>query len=317
MRLEAERRFCGNDSEVLTGQDVEMTEKDGLATLLDPRTANCMHLTERGVDIKRFKERLKEEYVKFGLRAYQWRTREKPPPESDPESDEDSETKVKERKERQTEMAVELWDSEVDEEEVAAPEKLPSKPKAPKLSLADKIAAEMREVKNSLQTSFSHHHKAYVQQANSIPWRSLNGYGVTVPKERELTWKDLWDVDMGTVMREYFFKVDKDESKFGCLPKMAIASEGMMCAVMAASFCERVNSCANLIVTEGNSLLSKEEIDKLTVLRMNKDFMKLMRKNYPEVINSSHAKLGSVVRSEDSREEKEAPDDQPKSVDMG
>ena len=122
---------------------------------------------------------------------------------------------------------------------------------------------------------------------------------------------------MGRVMREYFFKVDKDESKFGCLPKMVIASEGMMCAVMAASFCERVNSCANLIVTEGNSLLSKEEIDKLTVLRMNKDFMKFMRKNYPEVIDSRHAKFGSVVRPEDSREEEEAPEDQPKSVDMG
>ena len=44
--------------------------------------------------------------------------------------------------------------------------------------------------------------------------------------------------------------------------------------------------------------------------------MKLMRNNYPEVINSSHAKFGSVVRPEDSREEEEAPDDQPKSVDM-
>ena len=51
---------------------------------------------------------------------------------------------------------------------------------------------------------------------------------------------------MGRVMREYFFKVDKDESKFGCLPKMTIASEGMMCAVMAASFCESVNSVPTL-----------------------------------------------------------------------
>ena len=112
-------------------------------------------------------------------------------------------------------------------------------------------------------------------------------------------------------------QVDRDESKFGCLPKMAIASEGMMCAVMAASFCERVNSRANLVVTEGSSLLSQEEIDKLVVLRMNKDFMKFMRKNYPEIINSAHAKFGSVVSPEDSREDEAVPDDQPNSVDVG
>ena len=35
------------------------------------------------------------------------------------------------------------------------------------------------------------------------------------------------------------------------------------------------------------------------------------------MINSQHAKFGSVVRQEDSREDKEALDDQPKSVDMG
>ena len=90
---------------------------------------------------------------------------------------------------------------------------------------------------------------------------------------------------------------------------MAIASEGMMCAVMAASFCERVNSRANLVVTEGNSLLSQEEIDKLVVLRMNKEVMKFMRKNYPEIINSAHAKFGSVVSPEDSREDEAVPDD--------
>jgi hypothetical protein len=98
---------------------------------------------------------------------------------------------------------------------------------------------------------------------------------------------------------------------------MAIASEGMMCAVMAASFCEHVNSCANLVVTEGSSLLSQEAIDKIVVLRMNKVFMKFIRKNYPEIINSAHAKLGSVVRPEDSREDEAVPDDQPNSVDVG
>ena len=53
---------------------------------------------------------------------------------------------------------------------------------------------------------------------------------------------------------------------------------------------------ANLVVTEGNSVLSTDEIDKRVVICMNKLFMDFMRKNYPEVINSAHAKYGSVVR---------------------
>ena len=40
-------------------------------------------------------------------------------------------------------------------------------------------------------------------------------------------------------------------------------------------------------------------------------------KNYPEIINSAHAKFGSVVSPEDSKEDAAVPDDQPNSVDMG
>ena len=111
--------------------------------------------------------------------------------------------------------------------------------------------------------------------------------------------------------------MDVDGSKFGHLPKMALASKGMMGVLMAASFCERINSCANLVVTEGNSVLSTDEIDKCVVLRMNKVFMEFMRKNYSEVLQSSHAKHGSVVRVQDCLLEEQKKDDQPASIDMG
>ena len=77
----------------------------------------------------------------------------------------------------------------------------------------------------------------------------------------------------------------------------------------------RINSCANLVVTEGSSLLSTDEIDMLVVLRMNKVFIGFMRQNYPEVIESVHAKYGSVIRVEDCVEE-EYEDEQPASIDM-
>jgi len=112
--------------------------------------------------------------------------------------------------------------------------------------------------------------------------------GVTVPGDRDMTWKDLWKADMGVVMRDYFFKDDVDGSKYGHLPKMAVASKGMMGSLMASSFCERINSCTNLVCSKNNSLLSDDEIDMVVTLRMNRDFMKHMRLNYPEVIKSTH-----------------------------
>ena len=170
----------------MTGDNVEMTDKDGLSSLLDLRTASCMHLSGRaGVDLKRFKSLLKDQYVKFGVRAYKWRTRNKPLPESDPESDEGSQARTTAQQKLPTQMAAELFgsDDEVEDSTPATPAKVLSKPKGQKL--ADKREAKLKEVEQSLQASFSRHHKAYVEQANSIP---LTGYRVTVPEERDITW---------------------------------------------------------------------------------------------------------------------------------
>ena len=43
--------------------------------------------------------------------------------------------------------------------------------------------------------------------------------------------------------------------------------------LMAESFCERVLSCANLVVTDGNTLLDDPEVTMLTILRMSRSFM--------------------------------------------
>ena len=77
---------------------------------------------------------------------------------------------------------------------------------------------------------------------------------------------------------------------------------------MASSFCERINSCANIVVTKDNSLLSDEEIDKVVTLRMNRDFMEYMRTYYPEVIKSVHPKYGTVINADDVRQQREKED---------
>mmetsp|Transcript_28404 Transcript_28404/g.41868 ORF Transcript_28404/g.41868 Transcript_28404/m.41868 type:complete len:98 (-) Transcript_28404:298-591(-) len=61
---------------------------------------------------------------------------------------------------------------------------------------------------------------------------------------------------------------------------MLLGSKGTIGALLASSFCERINSAANLVVTTGNSLLGTDEINMLVTLRMNRGFMQFMKRHY-------------------------------------
>ena len=107
----------------------------------------------------------------------------------------------------------------------------------------------------------------------------------------------LLKADMGKTMKAEFIDKDKDRTKFGYLPAMVTTSKGSIGSLMpvAASFCERVNSAANICVTKGNTLLSDIEVDMVVVLRMNREFMKFMRLNYP---NASRQKFNMAAISD-------------------
>ena len=64
---------------------------------------------------------------------------------------------------------------------------------------------------------------------------------------------------------------------------MATCFKGSIGSLLASSFCERINSCANQVLTLGNTRLSDDEMEKLVMCRMNRDFIVFMRKNYPQV----------------------------------
>ena len=93
--------------------------------------------------------------------------------------------------------------------------------------------------------------------------------------------KDLMPLNVGRVYMD-LIKKDTTQSSYGLIPLMASCSVGQLGALNAESFCERILSCANIIMTEGNTLLSDEELEMLVVLRINKDFMNFMRKEYKE-----------------------------------
>jgi Rad3-related DNA helicase len=75
-----------------------------------------------------------------------------------------------------------------------------------------------------------------------------------------------------------------------------------MGCLMGSSFCERVNSAGNQVVVAGNTMLSDDYIKKLVVLRMNREFMKFMRREYTLNLHQFE-KFGSVARARDQKED--------------
>ena len=76
----------------------------------------------------------------------------------------------------------------------------------------------------------------------------------------------------------------------GLVPLMASCSKGQIGALNAESFCERVLSQSNLVMTDGNTLLSDEEIEMVVILRVNREFMEFMREQQ-EVTDHLKTKL--------------------------
>ena len=56
------------------------------------------------------------------------------------------------------------------------------------------------------------------------------------------------------------------------------------------------------VVSDGNVLLGDDEIDKLVVLRMNREFMKFGRQYYAHRLNGPFSKFGTVLNVESNVE---------------
>ena len=108
-------------------------------------------------------------------------------------------------------------------------------------------------------------------------------------------WDPLMPLDMGMLYRK-IIKSDADRRIYGFIPDMAASSTGQIGALNAESFCERVLSCANDVLTEGNTLLDDEELEMIVILRMNRKFMQFMRANYNHLTNDH---FGFTVVSDD------------------
>ena len=118
----------------------------------------------------------------------------------------------------------------------------------------------------------------------------IDGKNVDVDVNEELDLvADLMTIPIGKIYQDLL-----KDPKFGYLPLMAKASKGQIGTLNAESFCERCLSCANLVMTDGNTLLSDEETGMLTCLRMNESFMDYMRNRSPKV---SRQRLNQTIVS--------------------
>ena len=132
-------------------------------------------------------------------------------------------------------------------------------------------------------------------------WRKLTidwcEYYPSLKGEEQLdTLSHLMPLDIGTLSQIMVSDPERRLFGIGYIPLMASCSHGQLGALNAESFCERVLSCANDVLTTGNTLLSDDEIEMLVVLRMNRDFMQHMRETYNH-LTADH--FGCTVVSEE------------------
>lgn len=73
---------------------------------------------------------------------------------------------------------------------------------------------------------------------------------------------------------------------------MAVASKGLIGALLASIFCKRINSCANRVVTQAISLFAPEEINMLVTFRMNRDFMEFMKSHCGNIYSELLKEMG-------------------------
>ena len=136
--------------------------------------------------------------------------------------------------------------------------------------------------KDDLKAEFKACFKRHRQRCGRWDWsKEAPNLKIKANKKGAISQEDivaLWYLPMGPIFKR-LIEEDQDGSQFGHLPVMATASKASIAALLASSFCERINSAANIVLHDGNLKMGDDEINKLTV----KGFMKCMRKTYPGV----------------------------------
>ena len=271
-QLEFQRRYCGNETEIVdedktTVEHIETSDRELLASLLDMRTLNCVHLSKE--QYQKACALLEETYVNFGLAHDSYEEEKRRAAAGD-----DSTCKACTEDEGAAAALV----------PVAVPAPASKKPKLLEQNPHDESseegeqfdAAEVREaaLRDEFKRVFKCWKKFRAELYQDGAWRKYftepgapdeiaarssnpdnlrillsNSYRPCSQENDKYDFDpqdDLIDqlhLDIGRIYRNL-----EHQSRFGFLPAMASCSTGQIGALMAESFCERILSCAKQVV---------------------------------------------------------------------
>ena len=114
--------------------------------------------------------------------------------------------------------------------------------------------------------------------------------------------KDLMRLNPGKIYKKLELS-DPEHQQYGLIPRMAAGSKGCISFLPAASFCERVNSVAKDVMTDVHLLMKDDALEKMVVLRNNREFMEYMRKNHNNLTRQQFGR--TVVELEETGEKKD------------
>jgi len=291
-QLEGERRFCGNTTEeVQMTSEIIMSDREMLATVLDLRTLGCTHITE--TQRTHAKEVFMQAYVTYASNVHTFKAMKRKEWEAKAQAQADAVAakfggKSDEPKEKKPDVSGlssgakfggSSWDDDDDEGEGEGEVGELAGEMASEIDLEEGLKIEARKV-----------WKNWTHLLRTIDW-CKQFPDAELPEKPDIVF-DLMELDMGVFYRK-LIKSDPDRKIYGHIPFMASCSYASIGALNAESFCERVLSAANLVVTDGNTLLSSEEVEMLSVLRINRRFMQIMRSLYAKEANQQYKEKGS------------------------
>ncbi|KAJ1450411.1 hypothetical protein M885DRAFT_621721 [Pelagophyceae sp. CCMP2097] len=305
--LEAERRHCGNKTEVVSGSsNVIASDREYMAMLLDPRTIGCRDVPNK--DRREWRDKLEGLYVRYAVNADEFeaaKTARARAAATAMEADApmvDSSAPVLQPAALRTRPVSRdaSWSDESDDDDDAMADAGP--PAERKVDRTPAFKAEFKQAFKNYRGRLAklNWHKLYPEAGLPDPGAG----GPDDPEECDVL-KDLLKVDICRAFK-LLIAEDPDRKKYGYLPYMATHSRGGVGSLLASSFCERINSAANLVLTKGNSVLANEEIDMCTTLRMNRTFMQFMRIHYNH-ISLQQYKMTVVTEEDNEPDEPDEP----------
>ena len=288
-QLEAERRFCGNKTEIVEmNAEIIMSDRELLASVLDLRTLGCLHMSE--AQRKQAKALFMTAYVGYTCNARNFEEERRAAWEAKAEAEaaaaraemgkKAGKASAEEPKEKKPKIASgakfggSAWSSDDEEDEPSdgvkaqmqhvPDDEVPGMPNG----------VEAPSVKEFAKIEAKKVWKNWTKLLEVIDW-SEQFKDAELPEEPDIVF-DLMELDMG-IFYNKIIKSDANRKIYGYIPAMASCCHAEIGALNAESFCERVLSAANLVVNEGNTLLSSDEVEMLGVLRINRTFMEKMR----------------------------------------